>query len=281
MRAHAIFAVTLLALVVTAKPAGAATDRLAVLPIVLEGEHGGATISSIYDDVAAAAVMRIGVRVISYEEMFAASEEGLGDRVRDCGSDTACVASRLRLFNARLGLVLVLDFSSKPALIRLQLLDTGDSRLVQASVGEVSGGKEEISANIRKRAGELLDAAKYTRAGRVLVDVSPPNARVSLGGLEPDPGTPNRFTVAPGSYTAIAALDGWSSAQGQVTVESGQEAKISLELNEETSILESPWLWAVIGAVAIGTGIGIAVATDKDPKVLCLVQNGVNPDCPE
>lgn len=278
MRARLVFSVLALVLPLSAH---AATDRLAVLPIVLEGEHGSATISAIYDDVAAAASMRLGLRVISNEEMFAASEEGLGDRVRDCGSDIACVAARLRSFNARLGMVVVLDFSSKPALIRLQLLDTDDSRLVQASVGEVSGDKAELSANIRKRAGELLEAARYTRAGRVLVEVSPPNARVSLDGVEPDPGTPNRFTVAPGSYTAIAALDGWGSQKSAVTVQSGEEAKVRLELSEETSLLESPWLWAAIGVVAIGSVITVVTVTDKDPRVLCLVSNGMNPNCPE
>src|SRR5688572_1060429 len=100
------------------------TDRLAVLPIVLGGEHGKATLSDIFNDIASAAEMRLGLRVISFEEMFVATEEGLQDRVRDCGSDTACVAARLRTFNARMGLVVVLDFSSSPPLISLQLLDT-------------------------------------------------------------------------------------------------------------------------------------------------------------
>jgi hypothetical protein len=224
--------------------------------------------------------MRLNLSVISYEEMFAASEEGLGDRVRDCGSDTVCVSSRLRAFNARLGLVVVIDFSSKPVLISLQLLDTDDARLVASSVGELSP-KEAISASIRARARELLEKAGHVRAGRLLVEVDPPNARVAIAGFEPDPGTPNRFTVAPGTYTVTAALDGWSAAKTEASVEGGAESKVRLELVREGSLLESPWLWIAIGVVAAGSVTAGVIAAQDTTRCVCATIGGNFCGCAE
>lgn len=262
-----------------AQAAASAPSRLAVLPIVLEGPHGSATISSIFNDVAAATDMRANLRVVSYEEMFAASEEGLGDRVRDCGSNTNCVSSRLRAFNARLGLVVVLDFSSKPPILSLQLLDTDDSKMIASAVGEVGGGS--LSETIRARTREVLEQGGYSRAGRVLIEVSPPNARVSIPGIEPDPGMPNRFTVAPGTYRVSAALDGYAPTNGEVTVTSGGEAQLKLELTAETSLIESPWLWVAVGVVIAGSVTAVAVATYNPDRYLCLQLGTANSACPE
>jgi hypothetical protein len=257
------------------------TTRLAVLPIVLEGTKGSANISSIFNDVSASTERRLGLRMISYEEMFAAAEEGLGDRVRDCGSDTSCIASRLRPFNARLGLVVVIDFGSKPPLISLQLLDTDDGKMLQTFFGELSA-ENTISDSIRKTTGDLLEKAGYGLAAHVLVEVEPPNAHVVLGsGIDPDQGTPNRFTVAPGHYDVSAVLDGWKSASSAVTVGSGGEERVKLTLIKNTSLLESPWLWIGVGLAIAGGTTAAILATHKTTRCLCTVVSGKGCGCPE
>lgn len=247
-------------------------DRLAVLPILLEGKYGAATSSGIFNDVAAACDMRLGLRVVSYEEMFVATEEGLGDRVRDCGSDTGCISARLRTFNARLGLVVVLDFASSPPLMSLQLLDTDDGRMLASSVGEVRAPKSGgISSIIRKSTSELLDKAGYPRAGRVVVEVEPPNAHVILGdGLDPDIGTSNRFTVTPGRYPVTASLDGWSSGKSEVLAVTGAEAKVQLALVKDSTLIASPWFWVVVGVAVAGGTLGVLAATRHTSHCLCL-----------
>jgi hypothetical protein len=251
------------------------TVRLAVLPILLQGEHGAATISSVYNDVVSATEMRIGLRVISYEEMFAASEEGLGDRVRDCGSDIGCISARLRTFNARLGFVVVVDLASKPPLVSLQLLDTDDGKMLASFAGEVDM-KRPISETIQRRTKETLEKAGYGLAGRVLVEVDPPSAHVVLGdGIDPDQGTPNHFTVAPGKYQVAAALDGWSAAHTDVEVGSGGEAKVQLALTKNTTLLESWWFWTIVGAVVVGGAVTTYALTRRTETCICTAVHGM------
>jgi hypothetical protein len=262
------------------EPARAKVMRLAVLPIVLQGEHGSATISSIFNDVVSAAGMRLGLRVVSYEEMFAAAEEGLGDRVRDCGSDSGCISARLRTFNARLGLVVVVDLSSKPPLISLQLLDTDDNHMLASDLGEVEA-RETLSASIQERTRHVLEKGGFSLAGRILVEVDPPNAHITLGnGVEPDQGTPNRFTVAPGHYTVAAALEGWSAKHDGVEVAGGEESKVRIALAKETSILESPWLWVGIGAAVAAGSVAVLIATHKTTRCLCTEVGSMVCNCP-
>jgi hypothetical protein len=212
--------------------------------------------------------------------MFVATEEGLRDRVRDCGSDTACISSRLRTFNARLGLVVVLDFASNPPLISLQLLDTDDGRMLASSVGEVQTGAGGESASIRKGANELLEKAGYHRAGRVLVEVEPPNAHITLGeGVDPDPGTPNRFTLAPGRYPVNAKLEGWLPAKTEVAVATGAEAKVKLALTKEQTIFDSPWFWIGAAIGVVGGAAAVFAVTRHPSRCLCFTAPGVPCGC--
>lgn len=255
--------------------AGDKTARLAVLPIIIAGPHGEASLSSVLADVSDAADRRLGIRLISQEEIFVAGSGDLGKRVRDCGSDIACIANRLRAFDARFGLVVVVNLVLDPPLISLQLLDTDERRLVAQSTGELESGVR-VSAAIRRRANTLLNDAGYSKAGRVIVDVTPAAARVTLNGeIEPDEGKGNVFTIAAGRYDVQASADGFDPATGVAVVLADKVVHVPLMLEEQTSVFGSVWFWAVVGAAVAGGTTAAIVATRPTTRCLCTTINGI------
>ena len=273
----------LLALLCVLAPAhaGAArvSDSLAVLPIVVEGSGGAASTSQIYDAVAQATRDRLGLRLISAEEMFVAQRGGLTARVQDCGPDVGCIAGKLRMFDARLGLVVVLNFAVEPAVYSLQLVDTDAGRAVGERLGELRGG-EPPAERLTEETARLLDAAGIVKSGRVVVDVDPARATVRIeGGAPPDTGTPNVFTLAPGRYTVAAELEDHDPARAEVDVRPGAVETVRLELDAHHTWLRSPWLWAAVGAVAVAaTTVAIVAAQPGDPTV-CVTVDGRS-SCP-
>lgn len=241
-------------------------DRIAVLPVV--SPRRAASGSDIHGAVSQAIRRRIGIELISAEEMFVANQEGLVDRVRDCGPDIPCIASRMRRFRARLGLVIVLDRTVSPAILGLQLIDTDLSRLMSRTLDELEAPGRAL-ALIADRTRQLLDRAGYVEAGRLTVTVDPPAAQIRLGsGFEPDMGAPNVFTLRPGTYSVFAEHPGFAPKSVEVHVAQGAATEVHLALEEDTSVWESPWLWVAVGAVVVGAVVaGTVVATQPKPRV--------------
>ncbi|MCC7385660.1 MAG: hypothetical protein IT384_27675 [Deltaproteobacteria bacterium] len=268
---QALFGLGLWALTVAAAPPK--VDRLAVLPIIAAGPNGDASLSSVINDVSQAAAFRLGLRLLSDEEMFVASAE-VGERVRNCGSDIACIADRLRAFDARYGLVVVVNMTVQPPLIGLQLIDTDERRLVGESLGQLAPEDSGISKAIQARARKIFDEAGYNQAGRVVVEVQPPQAKVTIGDFSPDEGAPNVFTVPPGHYEVRAQLDGYGGASEQAVAIGGQETKVGLILEEESSFFGSPWFWVGLGAVAAGGATAAVIAAQPTSRCVCVVFQG-------
>ena len=241
-------------------------DRVAVLPIVSPVQAVSA--SDIHRAVGQATRRRMGVKLLSAEEVFVANKEGLDHRVRDCGPDVQCISSRMRRFSARLGLVVVLDRTISPAVLSLQLVDTDLGRLVRQTLDELGPGESSLEV-ITRRTAELLDHAGYIEAGRLRVLVEPPAAHVRLkSGQEPDPGALNVFTLAPGAYAVVAEYPGFEAEQTDVTVRGGQETQVELALDEKTSFWQSPWLWVSVGVVVAGAvTAGAILASQPEPRV--------------
>ncbi len=260
---------------VEAEAASPRPEKLAILPVLIAGPHGEASLSSVLADVYAAAELRVGLRLLSQEEMFVAGSSELVAKVRDCGSDTACTANRLRSFDARLGLVVVVNLAIEPPLLGLQLLDTDERRLVAESLGAVEAADGGISAAIRRRAAELLERAGYPQAGRLKVVVQPVNARVAIDGYEPDRGSVGRFTLPPGRYEVRAEADGHLPGTAAAVVTGGQESSVALSLVEESSVLGAWWFWTAIGVAVAGGTAAALVATRSTTRCLCTTLNGV------
>ncbi|MBI2376003.1 MAG: hypothetical protein HYV07_18565 [Deltaproteobacteria bacterium] len=265
--------VALLLSLAAAGPASAQTprrnDRLAVIPIVIGADQSDISISSVFNDVSATAANRLGLGVISFEELD--SRRAVSDRVRDCGSDEKCIAERLRAFDARLGLVVVVNGALSPALLSINLIDTEELRSLGNATGQIAPEEGTVSTAIRTRAAKMFDQLDYILAARIVVDVDPPRALIMLGeGGEPDKGTPNVFTVAPGSYKVKASLDGYTAAEGSVEAESGKEARLRLVLDEQVSLMGSPWFWGAVGVAVVGGTTAAILATRKTTYCLCV-----------
>lgn len=259
------------------RPADASSKvaALAVLPIIVEGPHGEASLSSVYGDVAAAANLRLGLRLISAEEIFVASSNDLASRVSNCGSDTSCIANRLRAFDARYGLVVVVNLALEPPLMSLQLLDTDERTMVAESLGELTPEHGTISNAVRARAAEVLERAGYILAGRIIVDATPPAAIIEIPGATADIGAPHRFTVAPGRYEVTAHLEGHHPASGVASAKAGEEVKLSLSLEAESSVVEQWWFWALIGVAAAGGATAAVLGTRSTSRCVCATLGGV------
>jgi hypothetical protein len=270
-----------LALVLAASLGHARTDRLVVLSVIVDGPHGKASISSIFDDVSDVAALRVGLAMVPNEELFLQREE-VTNRVRECGSDRSCLISRLRAFDARLSMVVTVNLDLDPPLVSVLLADTDEMKVVAEVIEDVPGGN--VSDFIRGQAKKMLDDLGYARAGRLVVDIDPPEAggraKIKVGdGLEPERGAPNVFSVAPGSYPVSAELEGWSSASADAEVRGGEETRVRLSLEEQKSLFESPWFWIVVGAVAVG-GATTALVVSQSSTTRCLCVTIGGSDCP-
>ena len=258
----------------------ARSDKLVVLPVIVDGPHGKASISSIFDDVSDVAALRVGLSMVPNEELFLQREE-VTNRLRECGSDRNCLISRLRAFDARLGMVVTVNLDLDPPLVSVLLADTDEMRVVAEVIEDVPGGN--VSDFTRGQVKKLLDDLNYVRAGRLVVEIDPPEAgraNIKVGeGIEAERGAPNVFSVAPGSYPVSAELDGWSSASSEAEVRGGEETRVRLSLEEHKSVFESPWFWVVVGAVAIG-GATTAIIVSQSSSTRCLCVTIGGSECP-
>lgn len=255
--------------------------RMAILPIVQKGPHGSISHSAIFRAISSATERRIKLRVISYEEMFVASQEGLVERVRDCGPDPSCIASRLRRFNARYGAVVVLNFELDPPLSSIQILDTDAGKQLGERLRELTEPNVAAQvARLEEEADALLTEVGFPQSGRLVVNVTPPNATVVLeDGTAPDPGSGNLFTVPAGAYRVLASAPGWEPAGSDAAVSSGATTELAMRLSEQTSWWKSPWIWIAAGVVAAaGTTAVVATVTRPDP-CLCVQIGGEGCSC--
>ncbi len=257
------------------------TDVLAIVPIVVSGPAATSNAKSVHEAVLAATEGRIGIRVVSREEMFVADAGQFGERLTDCGNDASCLASRLRAFDARLGLLAVVNSVVDPPLISLRLLDTEARSLLAEDLAPLSPAEKNIATALRRRASKLFEETGYPMADRVAVKVGPSDATWELYGDQPLVRKDGVLLLKPGSYRIMASSPGHLPLDKNLNVTGGSEQSVTLQLEEETNLATSPWLWAGIGvAVAAATVAIIVVAQPGDP-CLCISEPGIKcGDCP-
>ena len=214
-------------------------QRLAILPATVEGPYGDAPVLEMFETVAKAADLRVGIELVSYNALFVDGVEPVATTVRDCGSDLACIGRALRLARIDLGLRVIANFALDPPLFTFSLIE--GERTIAEKLVEAEGSIDSI---LVRSTEELL--AAYPRGGRIAVEVAPPDAVVSIA-------PPGSGVMAPGTYRVSAAKEGYSPKSAAIDLRAGSEERVRLVLDPlpEESIASSPWLW---------TGVGVGVA---------------------
>lgn len=267
--------VSLLCLAVASSSPGHAeeprrTSSLAILPVVVQGPHGRASVRGIYQAIAGVTQTRLGLRLITEKEILTAGSEGLDQRIADCGTDAGCIASKLRMFDAQYALLALISFELEPAIYSLLLMDTDRGAQIGELVGEVKKGSD-LAALLATESDALLSQAGFVPTGRVVVNVDPTNTQLQLvSGETPDPGSSNVFTLVPGRYTMQGNLQGFLPEQTDFEIRQAETQRLAMSLSSDRAWWKSPWLWTAVGVVAVGAGTAVFVRSQRPPPCVCL-----------
>jgi hypothetical protein len=249
---------------------------LAILPeLLFPGKENASVVADLRAATASAAARRSGLRPMSSEEAFVAGVNL--EAVSRCGGDAGCLASQLARTHAKLLLIAVANFKTRPPLVALRLFDLEQPRLIQSAAVTLEGGRswDDVAA----RAAKLLDDAGYGRSARLWVEVSPSDATIAvLGGPSPDRGSPNLFSLRGGHWRVRAERSGYQPREVEVEARSGQELQVKLALEPESpSIFASPWFWTIAIGAALGGAALVYLGTRRGACV-CLGPEDKN--CP-
>jgi hypothetical protein len=243
-----------------------------VVPVVV-GDSDAARASALEAAVSAAARGRPGLRLMSSEEAFVVGVRL--DQAPACGLDVGCLARLLGPARAELAMIVLANTLAEPPLLALRMLAPGAGRLVGSSAALL--GAEGLAEAVEARAAALLDEAGFRRASWLRVEVSPPDAALSIDGV-PEATRAGRFLVPPGEYLARARKEGFGLVEARVTVLPGAEAELRLSLTEEGSIVSSPWFWAAVVGAAVVSGAVAVYAGTRGDRCVCL--GGPTQSCP-
>jgi PEGA domain-containing protein len=251
---------------------------MALVPVIVAPAGRSPPIRAVREPIEAVASDRIGLRIISDEELFASGSAR--DKLLECGADTRCLSGELRGSGARFGLIVVLNAIVDPTMLSMRVIDASADRIVLEDVAPLGGEGAKPEAAIALRASRVLDRLGYARSGRIVVRLEPSDARLILDGAAVE-GQGRTFRVAPGSHELRAEQDGYVATSTRVSVSGGAESTVSLRLvSAPSSIVESPWLWIGVGTVVVATVVTVLILTLRPPSVCaCVGRPGACPGC--
>jgi hypothetical protein len=251
-----------------ARPTPAEPARLAILP-VLRGARADLTIGAAFEGLERASAFR-PLRPTSIDDYFFQDGKELSARALACGGDTDCLSAELAVFRADLGLVLIGNAEVQPPLLGLVLIDSARERVLAERYETLTGAP--FAEQVRAQVDALFDDAGLLRSGQLELIVEPSGARVEVaGGLEPDPNAAHRYTLAPGEHPVRISAPGHEPVERTVTVRPGEVTRVDLRLEPEGSFWSSPWVWAGLATVVVGTGATVGIlAAGGDRDCLCL-----------
>jgi hypothetical protein len=195
---------------------------------------------------------------------------GLEEELRGCRNDNRCVGARLQAAGIDRALYVVANVESRPVLLSVELIAADTGRSIATELSPVRGSLSDVVGLSVRR---LLSSAGHSLGARLLVDPQPVDARLAL-----DPAAPLEArvpsVVPAGRYRLLADAPGHRREERELELEPGGEVTIELTL-EEKAVLETWWLWTIVGAaVVIGAGAGIAAVEWPRKRVLVVCPGG-------
>lgn len=136
-----------------------------------------------------------------------------------------------------------------------------------------------LSNTLRSETEQLLARAR-SFVGKILVELQPADATLTLNGTTMPLGPDRAFTLIAGEYQLKVSAPGYADEQRALHVAATQVSTVRVELAKHLeglppapplaagapreSVVENPWLWAIAGvAVAVAAvGIGFAISTN-------------------
>ncbi len=248
-------------------------SRIAILPSIVRGGADAIDPLDVVEAIAPTLALRVQLDPVTSSELLAGTAEPVLSTAERCGSDLECISERARPSGIDLALRVVVNYAIDPPVLSLHLVDTASATIVREAFGGAS--RSTIGAEIARLSRELFDEAGYPEGARVRIDVSPPDAQISLDG-EPDR-TAGVFVVLPGSHRVEAQREGYLPAAQVFEAKRGEEMRIAVGMLEvKTSLAASPWLWTGIAAgVAVAAAVVAIVVIDPfRPGSICFGSAG-------
>jgi hypothetical protein len=203
-----------------------------------------------------------GVRVLPRDE----TRRGFDD-LRSCGTDDRCIAARLE--QEAIDRALYVVASLETGFVSVELFARGRVGAIATEVAPIEGSVERA---VGAAVAGAMRSAGHRRGARLVVDVEPREATARLGTIAIAPGD---STVVEAGLSAIdVSASGFVSERREVELTEGRETVVRVELEAEESIVESWWLWTVVGIVAASAIVVPIVATRSSggPQPFCYGQ---------
>lgn len=237
-------------------------QKIAIL-VLLAGGRDATPIPPIVDAVARTLAMRPSLALSVEEETFS---DGV---LLSCGTDIRCVAKALGE-KVDVVLLIVAANNANPPILAFKLVDVKNVGIIAEARDKYA--PRELLTEVGARADVLLEGAGYKKMAKLRANIDPAGAAIEIAGVAKGDAT-GALWVAPGKYEVVASHPGYDEKTAQVELIAGQETSIALQLDKDSSLVESPWLWAAIGVVAAGTATAFLVFR-SGPSEACIPIGG-------
>jgi hypothetical protein len=293
-----VWTVAFAAALASASTSAPPVRRLAILPSIVQGSSGGAEVPRLFEELARSADVRVGIELVSYNELFIDGAEPIAANILACGSVMPCIGRALRTARIELCMRAIVNFAVSPPLVSLTLIDSAGEKIVAESI--VEAGASRLETELAGAAGAMLEGAGHPRGARLSIEPQPPDAKITVHACSDDqctegqeyfadPKHPSSYLVPAGRYQIAGTREGHEPAAVRADAELGRSARVSLilqplDLDEDRSLLESPWFWLIAGGAVIAAGTVVLFATDpfakNDPSATCLCIVTPTTPCP-
>ncbi|MCB9655906.1 MAG: PEGA domain-containing protein [Deltaproteobacteria bacterium] len=232
-------------------PTPTTPETVAIL--VLSGDETGVPISEIYSAARRALELNTAYVVAPLDVIGIAERE---DAIRVCAGRAACFAEKVRANSSGVDVLLTtsVDALDTGLLLGVRLVDVREGKELGATGDEIPAGMSLLGAMERQLA-TVVPPSVWGNIAQIEIETIPPNVEVIVGARAC--ASPCELTrMIPGTYPVTLRKGGYITWTGELTLERKKTEHLSRTLVEpETSILESPVLWAGVGVVVVATAV--------------------------